>query len=260
MKKARTFFVVNLLVAFLIAISNCGGGEKSAEKAPAESDKPMEKAEPMPAGNATVMGTVTYTAITPEPERIDVNKDVEICGKTQKYSEDLVVSESGGIKNVVVRIMGATGGFANGEEPSIVQEGCKFSPHVAVVPTGRRMAIYNNDGIAHNIHTLSTENSPFNKQQPGHRKRMFSKKTDFEIPEVFKVKCDIHGWMKAWIVVTDNPYVAVTDESGSFKIEDVPAGTYKVEYWHETLGTQTSDITVEEDGTVTADASFEPAS
>jgi hypothetical protein len=50
--------------------------------------------------------------------------------------------------------------------------------------------------------------------------------------------------MHGWLVATENPYFAVTDNSGSFKLTDVPAGSYTVEVWHEKLGKSTQKVTV----------------
>ena len=58
------------------------------------------------------------------------------------------------------------------------------------------------------------------------------------------VKCDVHGWMKAYIGVVDHPYFAVTPEDGSFQLSNVPPGTYTLETWHEVFGRQTAEITV----------------
>ncbi|MFQ5752930.1 MAG: carboxypeptidase-like regulatory domain-containing protein, partial [bacterium] len=45
------------------------------------------------------------------------------------------------------------------------------------------------------------------------------------------------------------PYYAVTDESGGFTITNVPAGTYKIQAWHEALGTLEKSVTVESGAT-----------
>ena len=66
----------------------------------------------------------------------------------------------------------------------------------------------------------------------------------FDLPEVAKITCDVHKWMSSFVVVKANPYFAVTDENGRFRIENVPAGTYKIEAWQEKLGKKTSDIAV----------------
>jgi hypothetical protein len=107
------------------------------------------------------------------------------------------------------------------------------------------MNVLNKDGIAHNIHTLSVENPSFNRLQPGVRKRMVTRKKDLAIPEIIPLKCDLHSWMNAWIIVVDHPYHALSDDEGGFKISSIPAGTYTAEFWHETLGKQTQEVTVE---------------
>ncbi len=60
----------------------------------------------------------------------------------------------------------------------------------------------------------------------------------FRNPELIpiEVKCAIHAWMKAWLLVLDHPFAAVTDENGSFHIAGVPYGTHVFIFWHETCG------------------------
>jgi hypothetical protein len=57
-------------------------------------------------------------------------------------------------------------------------------------------------------------------------------------------KCDVHGWMNAYVGVLPHPYYAVTKDDGSFELKDLPAGTYTIEAWHEKLGTQTQSVTI----------------
>ena len=52
-------------------------------------------------------------------------------------------------------------------------------------------------------------------------------------PAPFYIKCDVHPWMRSWVLVSDHPYFAVTDKSGNFTIKDIPAGTYEVVCWQE---------------------------
>ena len=73
---------------------------------------------------------------------------------------------------------------------------------------------------------------------------------------VFIVKCDVHGWMQAFVRVDDHSFHAVTDESGSFRITDVPAGEYTLEAWHETLGTQQRTVRVGDGGITTIAIEF----
>jgi plastocyanin len=121
------------------------------------------------------------------------------------------------------------------------QKDCDYHPHVLAFLAGSAVEIVNPDGILHNIHSYSKVNTPFNMAQPKFKKTMEVK---IDKPEVIEVRCDVHGWMEGWLVATANPYFAVTDNSGSFKLTDVPAGTYTVEVWHQKLGKTSQKVTV----------------
>ena len=54
--------------------------------------------------------------------------------------------------------------------------------------------------------------------------------------DVIRFKCDVHPWMTAYLLVTDNPYYAISGDDGSFTIANVPPGRYTVEIWHEKSG------------------------
>lgn len=196
------------------------------------------------AGGGTISGTVKFAGNPPAPGKLEVSKDQEVCGKEDKVSETLVVSAGKGIKNAVVSLAEIQKGKSMTlaePGPVIKQKGCVFQPHVLVVPAGASVDILNDDGILHNFHTTSKVNPVLNRAQPQFMKKMKGK---FDKPEVIKVGCDVHSWMNAWIVVADHPYYAVTDENGAFALKDVPPGTYKLQIWHESLGTVTKDVTV----------------
>ena len=59
------------------------------------------------------------------------------------------------------------------------------------------------------------------------------------------------------MAVVEHPFFQVTSADGSFSLEGLPAGSYTLEVWHETLGTQTADVTVEDGGSASVDFSFE---
>ena len=189
----------------------------------------------------TVSGAVKFKGNAPAPKKLDVNKDQEVCGKTPKTDQSLVVN-NGNLVNAVVTISD----IKKGKKPetkkvTLDQKDCEYHPHVLAFPAGSTVEIKNPDGILHNIHSYSKVNSPFNQAQPKFKKTLDVK---IEKPEAVEVKCDVHGWMHGWLVATENPYFAVTDKSGSFKLTDVPAGSYTVEVWHEKLGKSTQKVTV----------------
>jgi len=189
----------------------------------------------------TISGTVKFKGSAPAQKKVEVNKDKEVCGKTPKTDESLVVN-NGNIENAVVTITDITKGKKiEVKKVQLDQKGCDYHPHVLAFPAGSAVEIVNPDGILHNIHSYSKINSPFNMAQPKFKKTLEVK---IDKPETIQVKCDVHGWMEGWLVASENPYVAVTDSSGSFKLTDVPPGTYAVEVWHEKLGKSTQKVTV----------------
>jgi len=213
----------------------------------------------------TITGIVKYEGDAPKMKKLEVTKDQNVCGKTEKYDESLMVGPGNGLKNAIVYLLDISSGAdfpkmdAQGKPMAyeINQEGCQFKPHVLALPAGERLTMLNSDGIMHNVHLFSTVNQPFNQAQQGIRKRMPLPTSVVQKPEVpLKVGCDVHGWMGAWIVVFPHPYYAVTNEKGEYKIANVPPGTYKVAYWQEACGTNMktpASVTVAAGGTVKQD-------
>ena len=205
----------------------------------------------------TISGVVKFEGDAPEMKMIEVTKDQAICGATEKYDETLVVGEGNALKNTIVYLIDISQGkdFDKTAKLEIDQKGCQFNPHVQIIPVGARLTMLNNDKVNHNVHIFSSVNKPVNKQQTKNRKKMRLagvKKVEGPV----SVKCDIHGWMSAWAAYVPHPYFAVTNEKGEFMLEDVPAGTYKLGYWHEACGSNSASpasVTVEAGGTATQD-------
>ena len=189
----------------------------------------------------TITGVVKFKGAAPAPKKLEVTKDKEVCAKSAKNDPTLIVS-GGNLVNAVVSITDIKKGKKmEPQKVTLDQNGCEYKPHVLAFVAGSTVEVLNPDGILHNVHSYSKVNSPFNMAQPKFKKTLTVK---LDKPEVVSVKCDVHGWMSAWLFAAENPYFSVTDNSGSFKLTDVPAGTYNVEVWHETLGKVSQKVTV----------------
>lgn len=255
-----TLTLARIGAAFILTLAGCGGGSAPSPTAgapPPVGAKPGNAPPPaMPATGASgrIKGRVVFTGDAPSPRPVAMTKDPEVCGKTQHVTEDLVVASDGGLKNAYVSIGPVSGSkpFPGGK-PALDQRGCWFHPHVLVVPAGGEVDILNSDGILHNIHTNSKLNPPVNMAQPKFKKVLT---VTFAKPEAIGVSCDVHNWMKAWIVVAENAYHALTGDDGGFEITDVPPGAYTLTAWHETQGTRAQPVTVPPDGAAEATLTF----
>jgi len=172
--------------------------------------------------------------------------------------EGVVVAANGGLANVVVYIsQGLSGDIPAASKPvTFEQKGCVYVPHVVALNPGQHMSIVNDDKTMHNIHPDPKPgggNAAFNKSQVAGAPAMDVAWTSEEI--AIPVKCNVHPWMHAFIVVVKGPN-AISDANGSFKLENVPPGTYTLTAWHETYGTMTQKVTVAEGKPAAADFSF----
>lgn len=265
MTTVATRYLLRLSVGLAASVSvACGGGEKAPREEAAaegaiEAREGVVKEVGTPAAapgyevidvtNAgTVTGVVRFVGAAPPPRIVKVTEDAEACGSTRRV-QTVQVGANRALADVIASLTDIRRGAApvvSSAPPALDQAGCSFAPHVLLVPAGATVNVLNSDPITHNIHTLAFENRPINKAQPSFMKKL---EVSFRVPEKVKVSCDIHEWMGAWIVVMDHPYYAVTGEDGSFTIRNVPAGTYTLEVWHETLGMKTQQVTVTAGGT-----------
>jgi plastocyanin len=192
----------------------------------------------------TIVGEVKYAGDPPPPEKIDVTTDTNICGSEPKLSPALTVGANKGIKDVVASLPGIQKGkvLAKPDKPPVLdQKSCEYHPYAQIIPVGTSLEITNSDDVLHNVKTKGGTKTSFNIAQPKFKRKLT---VEFKNPEIVQVECNVHGWMNAIIVVTDNPYEALTDANGAFKITDVPPGKYTLKVWHSKLGEQTKEVTV----------------
>ena len=179
-------------------------------------------------------GRVNFEGKGPKQKTLKMDAD-PVCGaahKTPAYRESFVLSKDGYLKNVIVYLSNVKyDGKAPTTQAVIDQNGCVYAPHVQGIMAGQELLIKNSDATLHNIHGLPKINSEFNFAMP---KVVKEKAIKIDKVENFiKIKCDVHPWMNSYISVFDHPFFSVTDDTGSFKIENIPPGEYEVIAWQE---------------------------
>ncbi len=234
-----------VLGAALAASFACGGGSKEAST-PAAPAAGGQRVDPATAGEGK--GVVTLDGPAPANEAIKMNAD-PVCmreAKGPQYTESYVVGENGKtLANAFVYVKDGLGNyvFDTPSEPAkLDQKDCRYMPHVVGVRVGQPLEIVNSDPTLHNIHAMPKANQEFNNGQPIQGMKMTHTFSQKEV--MVPLRCDVHGWMNAYVGVVDNPFYTVTDRDGTFDLKGLPPGTYTIEVWHEKLGRKTESVTV----------------
>src|SRR5580765_5909594 len=223
--RSRSLWVCALGVGLAVTVAACGGGNKESS-APAESAASSgQKVDPATAGD--INGVVSFDGVAPKNEPIRMNAD-PVCVKenTTPQSQETYEVADGKLANVFVYIKDGLGNYVYDtptEAATIDQMNCRYHPHVFGMRVNQPLTIINSDPTLHNIHALPKANKEFNNGQPIQGMKMTH---TFDTKEVMvPFKCDVHGWMNAYVGVLDHPYFAVTGADGKFELKTLPPGT-----------------------------------
>jgi plastocyanin len=195
---------------------------------------------------ATIQGHAMFQGTPPELSPIDM-RDEPACADRhpeRPVQQEVAVAGDGSLGNVFVYVREglAIDRFPTPQEGvELDQQGCIYRPRVIGVQTGQTLVVRNSDGLLHNVNASPRTNRPFNFSQPVN---MTTNRTFTAQEVMIPVRCDVHGWMRAYIGVVDHPYFAVSQRDGTFTIDNLPPGDYVLEAWHERYGTQTLEVSV----------------
>ena len=203
---------------------------------------------------ATIRGTVMIEGKLGKLPPLQVTKYKEVCKDVP--NESLVVGPGQGLRYAVITLEGIVRGKPVEKETlhELDNLHCRFMPHVLAASVGQFVVLKNSDPILHTAHASfsSAEQPQFNVGlYPGRvsRKPLIT-------AGVVKIRCEVHPWMAAYIVVTEHPYHAISDIYGEYELTDVPAGVYQLKVWHESLGTQEKRLEVKPAATQKVDFNF----
>ncbi|WP_235934795.1 methylamine utilization protein [Candidatus Laterigemmans baculatus] len=179
------------------------------------------------AETAVLKARFVYEGDAPKPK--PTTPQGGFCGGFPLIDESLLVDpETNGIRNVILYVYTGPGGavLPASEPPKKVHEltnqDCRFEPHVLLARAGDTLKITNQDMAGHNTNVNFFANPPANFVTAiGDSVQVAMPNPE---PAPIPVECNIHPWMKAYIVVLDHPYAAVSDKDGTLTIEGLPAG------------------------------------
>jgi plastocyanin len=254
---------LNLLFSLtLVLFVACGGGKEVVDEgelgeddhaAPAATAEGASGGTAAPAAAAAVVadagtlgGTIKFEGAPAKMSAVQMGADPYCQSQhpTPQMDEEVMVGPGGELANVIVFVKDVAGNFPTPSTPALLdQKGCHYVPHVTAVQVGQPVEIRNSDATLHNVHAMPKVNSQFNEGQPV-QGMVSTKKFDKVEMVPFRVKCDVHGWMKSYMVVLPHPYHGVTATNGTFSIPNLPPGNYTLVAWHEKYGQQEQQVTV----------------
>jgi hypothetical protein len=192
-----------------------------------------------PTGWATLRGVIKVNGAPPPQPQLSAavsHDDAQFCapGGKAPSAQEVVVGSDGGLSGVAIYVgtsiptdnpkwLHESYSAKRGTEVEFDQKNCIFLTHVAAMWTEQTLKVLNSDLVGHNT-KIDTKGGarPFNQTIGANSSTTYTPGGEERQPA--PVSCSIHTWMKAYLLPRDNPYFAVTDESGQFVIENIPAG------------------------------------
>lgn len=203
----------------------------------------------------SLAGRVSLSGPAPKLPTLPVTRDAKECG-ISKPDQTLQASPAGGVKDAVVWFADVPeAGEARKEKVKLDQKACEFVPHVVAAPLGSTLEVVNSDPVLHNARAQEGSTRLFNYAMPI---KGYVIPTRLKKEGTFRLSCDVHPWMRGWLLVLPTRAFAVTAEDGSYRVDGVPAGRHKLKIWHERLGEREAEVDIPAGGTATHDVSFPP--
>lgn len=251
-----------LFILMLVLAVACGGGKEVVDETDLGEDDGAPQPEataaastdggapaaaaPAVADAATLNGLVKFEAAAPPkmpPLQMGADPYCASQHPNPEPDEEVMVGPGGELANVIVYVKNAPNTPTPSTPAVLDQRGCKYIPHVSAVQVGQAIQIKNSDATLHNVHAMPEVNNAFNEGQPV-QGMVSTKKFDKVEMKPFRIKCDVHGWMKSYMAVLPHSYHGVSQANGTFAIGNLPPGTYTLVAWHEKYGQQEQAVTV----------------
>jgi hypothetical protein len=203
-----------------------------------------------------ITGTVELDGDPPADSIVTPGADRETCGSA--FPDSSIIRRGNALANVVVWLTDVKEGklLPSERRIEIVNQDCRLVPRVQAVVAGTTVNVRNEDRLAHTTRFLRGGAG-------GDTIAMIPLTDDGQVVPnehiaakggMIAAGCAQHPWTHGYIAVFESPYFAVTDQSGTFRLDSIPPGTYHLRVWHERGATDVDrEVQVTASGVTRAD-------
>jgi hypothetical protein len=248
-RTARTGFAL-AAAAVLTLLGGCRGSDAPSATAQAASSavregpplptevviaRPSARYQPDPATTGGALtGTVTTTAPLATGTPTPTGAESALCGPS--IPDGSVVQQGSGLGGAVVWLDDIRRGRPLPLERRLELESdkCLLIPRVQAGIVGGAVNVLGHDDFRQHLHFLAAGDSgPRATVLLGRDEQVIPTERPVAAPGLVVVRDADHSWPTAYIAVFDHPYFAVTAPNGTFRIDGVPPGRYRMKVWHE---------------------------
>jgi hypothetical protein len=245
---------LTLLVA--IGLTACGRDPHASTEtsgarhtAYAMSEGPFYSVAPI-ARPGRVTGNVRVTGDVPADTTVRPTSDSDVCGT--ELTDTTMVRSGDGLGGVVVWLDGVTSGkpLPYIRRHDVANDGCRITPRVQAVVAGGTLNVRSLDRVVHRNRFLrpNAPDVPSVLVTENDEGQVVPLEGVLTMPGLLEIRCDQHPWTRGWVAIFSHPYFTTTKPDGSFAIDSVPPGHYRLMTWHERTGTSSREIVVDSGG------------
>ena len=196
-------------------------------------------------GVGRIAGEIRFDGEAPRDTIVRPTSDPTICGIA--FIDSSFRAGRGLLTDAVVWLVDARTGKALplARRFEITHQRCRITPRVQAVRVGGTLNIRSVDRTVHQARfTRAVDGSTIAVVTEHDAGQVVPDETVLEAAGRIEIRCDVHPWTHGWILAFDHPYYDITDRRGTFAMDSVPPGRYRVIAWHERLGELEDSVTV----------------